>query len=423
MKTLIVGGGGREDALAWKLSKSPLVTKIYTAPGNAGTRLYGENVAIAPDDIPGLLAFALEKSIDLTVVGPELPLTLGIVDAFRSEGLLIFGPTREAAAIEGSKAFCKEMLSAAGIPTADYETFNNAEEALQYLSTATLPLVVKADGLAAGKGVIICHTRAEAGEAVNLIMGERAFGEAGENIIIEDFLEGEEASYLAITDGVGVAALAPAQDHKAVFEGDKGPNTGGMGAYSPAPIIPPLLEEKILETIIRPLIKAMDEAGKRYSGVLYAGLMVSKTGGLKVLEFNCRFGDPECQPIMMRLEDDLFEILLGAAKGELGDRKLNWSDKHSICVVMASAGYPGSYEKGLPIRGLDEVTKMKDVLVFHAGTRISNGDVLTAGGRVLGVTGLGTDIGEARALTYEAVEKISFKGAYYRKDIGEKALR
>lgn len=425
MKTLIVGGGGREDALAWKLSKSPLVTKIYTAPGNAGTRLYGENVAIAPDDISGLQAFALEKSIDLTVVGPELPLTLGIVDAFRAAGLLIFGPTKEAAAIEGSKAFCKEILAAAKIPTAAYEAFNKAEDALQYLSTAALPLVVKADGLAAGKGVIICHTLAEAQDAVTLIMGEKAFGEAGEKIIIEEFLDGEEASYLAITDGVGVAPLAPAQDHKAIFDGDRGPNTGGMGAYSPAPIITPALEEKILETIIKPLIRAMDEAGKRYTGVLYAGLMVSSTGELRVLEFNCRFGDPECQPILMRLEDDLFEILLNAAKGKLGDRKLHWSDKHSLCVVLASGGYPAEYEKGLPIRGLEEVRRMKDVLVFHAGTSNAHGDetVLTAGGRVLGVTGLGTDIREARELTYEAVKKISFKGAYYRKDIAEKALR
>ncbi len=423
MKTLIIGGGGREDALAWKLSESPHVTEIFTAPGNAGTLRYGKNVDISPVDIEGLKRFAIDNSIDLTVVGPELPLTLGIVDSFRSAGLLIFGPTQKAAAIEGSKAFCKDMLRAANIPTADYETFSSAEEAKKYLSTARLPLVVKADGLAAGKGVIICQTLAEATEAVTLIMGEMAFGEAGKRLIIEEFLEGEEASYLAITDGNGVAGLAPAQDHKAIFDGDRGPNTGGMGAYSPAPIITPQLEKKILSSIIKPLIKAMKDVGIVYTGVLYAGLMVSEDGVLKVLEFNCRFGDPECQPILMRLEDDLFEILCDAAKGELGDRVLRWSDKHSLCVVMASEGYPGSYKKDLPISGLEEAGQMSDVLVFHAGTRAEKGTVLTAGGRVLGVTGLGRDIREARTRTYEAVDKISFKGAYYRKDIARKALR
>ncbi len=424
MKTLIIGGGGREDALAWKLSKSPLVTKIYTAPGNAGTRRYGENVAITPDDIESLKNFALHNAIDLTVVGPELPLTMGIVDDFRAAGLTIFGPTKKAAAIEGSKAFCKEMLEAASIPTAEYETFTKTEEALHYLNRAALPLVVKADGLAAGKGVIICHSLKEAQEAVIHIMGEKAFGEAGEKIIIEEFLEGEEASFLAITDGEGVAALAPAQDHKAIFDGDKGPNTGGMGAYSPAPIITPELEKKILASIIRPLIKAMKDFGVRYSGVLYAGLMISESGELKVLEFNCRFGDPECQPILMRLEDDLFEILQSAAIGKLGDRELKWSSKCSLCVVMASAGYPGAYKKGLPISGLEDVRDIKDVIVFHAGTRGGGSEpVLTAGGRVLGVTGLGQDIQEARKKTYEAVEKISFSGAYYRRDIAMKALK
>jgi len=424
LKTLIIGGGGREDALAWKLSKSSLVTKIYIAPGNAGTLRYGENVAISPDDITGLKKFALEHSIDLTVVGPELPLTMGIVDDFRAAGLTIFGPEKKAAAIEGSKAFCKEMLSAANIPTAAYEAFSSSEEALQYLNRASLPLVVKADGLAAGKGVIICHTLQEAQEAVTLIMGEKAFGEAGKKIIIEEFLDGEEASFLAITDGEGVAALAPAQDHKAVFDGDKGPNTGGMGAYSPAPIITPELEKKIIHSVIKPLVKAMNDIGIKYTGVLYAGLMVSKSGEIKVLEFNCRFGDPECQPILMRLEDDLYELLLSAATGQLGDRELKWSRKYSLCVVMASAGYPGAYKKGLAITGLEGVRDMKDVIVFHAGTRGGGSEpVLTSGGRVLGVTGLGSDITEARKKTYEAVALISFKGAYYRRDIAMKALR
>jgi len=423
LKTLIIGGGGREDALAWKLSKSPQVNKIYIAPGNAGTSRYGENVDISPDDINGLKEFAQNKGVDLTVVGPELPLTLGIVDTFRAAKLNIFGPTKEAAAIEGSKAFCKDILKRAGIPTADYEVFHNAEDALLYLETAALPLVVKADGLAAGKGVIICRTRPEAATAVTLIMSEKAFGEAGKNIIIEEFLEGEEASYLAITDGERVVALAPAQDHKAIFDGDRGPNTGGMGAYSPAPIITPELEEVILDSIIKPLIKAMDDAGKRYTGVLYAGLMVSKDGGLKVLEFNCRFGDPETQPILARLEDDLFEILLGSATGRLTKTKLRWSNKHSLCVVMASGGYPGGYKKGLPISGLEAAQKMEDVIVFHAGTRQAHGQVVTSGGRVLGVTGLGRDIKEARRVTYEAVKVIGFEGAYYRKDIAMKALQ
>jgi len=422
LKTLIIGHGGREDALAWKISSSPLVNKIYIAPGNAGTSRYGENIDIVPDDIDALMAFALEKKIDLTIVGPELPLTMGIVDAFRAAGLSIFGPTKEAAAIEGSKAFCKDMLKAADIPTAGYEVFNDAEKAHEYLATAAMPLVVKADGLAAGKGVIICRNCAEAANAVDLIMGEKAFGEAGKNIIIEEFLEGEEASYLAITDGERVVPLAPAQDHKAIFDGDKGPNTGGMGAYSPAPIITTALEEKILETIIKPLILAMAAAGKRYTGVLYAGLMISNTGHIKVLEFNCRFGDPETQPILARLDDDLFEILLGSAKGELKKTRLNWSDKHSLCVVMASKGYPGSYKKGIPISGLKEAGELKDVIVFHAGTKNSGADIVTSGGRVLGVTGLGGSIQEARNLTYEAVRRISFEGAYYRKDIAMKAI-
>jgi len=423
LKTLIIGGGGREDAIAWSISKSPRVSKIYIAPGNAGTSRYGENVDISPDDIAGLMAFAAEKAIDLTIVGPELPLTLGIVDAFRAKGLLIFGPSKEAAALEGSKAFCKEILRSAHIPTADYEAFTCSADALQYLTTAALPLVVKADGLAAGKGVLICRTKDEAEEAVTLIMGKKTFGEAGKKIIIEEFLEGEEASFLAITDGERVVPLAPAQDHKAIFDGDKGPNTGGMGAYSPAPIITPVLETKILDSIIKPIIKAMNDAGKRYTGVLYAGLMISKTGELKVLEFNCRFGDPETQPILARLEDDLFEILFESASGRLTKTRLNWSDKHSLCVVMASGGYPESYKKGLPISGLEEAGKMDNVIVFHAGTKRSNGQVLTSGGRVLGVTGLGKTIEEARRITYDAVKAIKFEGAYYRKDIAMKALR
>jgi len=423
LKTLVIGSGGREDALAWKLSLSPLVGKVYIAPGNAGTALHGENIDISPTDIEGLRNFAIDNRINLTVVGPEVPLTLGIVNTFREVGLRIFGPTKEAAAIEGSKAFCKEMLRRAGIPTADYRVFNDPGEAVSHLESTALPLVVKADGLAAGKGVIICRTRDGATEAINLIMKERAFGEAGDNIIIEEFLEGEEASYLALTDGVKVLPLAPAQDHKAIFDGDNGPNTGGMGAYSPTPIVTPELEGKILESIIRPLIKTMDSIGIRYSGVLYAGLMISKSGEAKVLEFNCRFGDPETQPILARLDDDLFEVLYQCAGEGLVTKELRWSPDHAVCVVMASGGYPGAYEKGLPISGLDDARAMKDVLVFHAGTRdADDGRIVTSGGRVLGVTGLGGDIKEARERAYAAVEKISFKDAYYRKDIAMKAI-
>ncbi len=424
MKTLVIGAGGREDALAWKLSSSPRVDEVYIAPGNAGTELHGTNVDISVSDIRGLRDFALEKGIDLTVVGPELPLTLGIVDTFKEAGLRIFGPTKKAAAIEGSKAFCKDIMRRAGIPTADYRVFESAKDALEYLGTAPMPLVVKADGLAAGKGVIICHERGEAEKAVELIMGEKAFGEAGSRLVIEEFLEGEEASYLAITDGQRALALAPAQDHKAVYDGDKGPNTGGMGAYSPAPIITPALEERILDTIINPIIKTMAGLGIPYRGVLYAGLMISESGEPKVLEFNCRFGDPEAQPILMRLDDDLFEVLWQCAGEGLEKDRLKWSPRPSVCVVMASGGYPGAYEKGLPISGLDEVRAMDDVFVFHAGTRHDNeGRIVTAGGRVLGVTAMGTDIKDARERAYEAVDKISFKGAYYRKDIAMKAIR
>ena len=424
MKTLVIGSGGREDALAWKLSSSPHVEHVYIAPGNAGTATRGTNVDIPVNDISGLRDFAKKEGIDLTVVGPELPLTLGIVDAFTEAGLRVFGPTRAAAAIEGSKAFCKDIMRSAGVPTADYQVFESAEKAREYVENAPLPLVVKADGLAAGKGVIISHERSEALKAIDLIMGERAFGDAGNRVVIEEFLEGEEASYLAITDGEKALALAPAQDHKAVYDGDRGPNTGGRGAYSPAPVITPALEERILETVINPVIRAMAEAGRPYKGVLYAGLMITKSGDPKVLEFNCRFGDPEAQPILMRLEDDLFEILYQCAGEGLGKEKLRWSDRPAVCVVMASGGYPGSYEKGLPISGLDDAGAMDDVVVFHAGTSLDDkGRIVTSGGRVLGVTAMGEDIRAARERAYEAVGKISFEGAYYRKDIAMKAIR
>ncbi|GMR05117.1 MAG: phosphoribosylamine--glycine ligase [Thermodesulfobacteriota bacterium] len=424
MKVLVVGSGGREHALAWKLSQGGKVKKIFIAPGNAGTAMCGENVNIAPDDIEALKGFALEEKIDLTVVGPEIPLTLGIVDTFKEAGLRIFGPTKAAALIEGSKAFCKDLMARHGIPSAAYKKFDDANEALSYIKDAEVPVVIKADGLAAGKGVIICETRAAAAEAISLMMEENAFGEAGNSIVIEEFLTGEEVSILAITDGKTVIALPPAQDHKAIFDGGKGPNTGGMGAYSPTPVITGELEKEVLDTVIIPVIKAMEAEGRRYTGVLYAGLMVSG-GSPRVLEFNCRFGDPETQPILMRLNDGdgLFDILWAAAEGSLKGIEPRWSEKASVCVVMSAGGYPGGYEKGKIITGLEEAGAMEDVMVFHAGTERKNGNVVTSGGRVLGVTALGDTIGEAVDRAYGAVKLISWDGAYYRKDIGLKAIK
>ncbi len=421
MKVLIIGSGGREHALAWKLKQSKKVSRLFIAPGNPGTRLHGENTIIPAEDIEGLRAFALKEKIDLTVVGPELPLTLGIVDAFNSSGLRIFGPTRHAAELEGSKVFCKELMVKYKIPTAWYKKFDNYEKAVSYIETHDGPYVVKADGLAAGKGVIICKTKKEAADAVDLIIRKKAFGVAGKKIIIEEFLEGEEASYLAITDGKTVVPLAPAQDHKAIFDGDRGPNTGGMGAYSPAPLITPALEKEIMGTIMVPTVKAMEAEGRPYKGVLYAGLMISG-GRPKVLEFNCRFGDPETQPILMRLEDDLFDLLLAAAEERLEGVTLNWG-RPAVCVVMSSKGYPGDYRKGDGIDGLEEASRLKDVMVFHAGTAMKEGKVVTSGGRVLGVTALGDDIKGAIENAYRAVSLISWDGAYYRLDIGKKAVK
>ncbi len=422
MKVLIIGGGGREHALAWKLKGSRRVDKIFIAPGNAGTALVGENVAIAADDIAGLKSFAIDAGVDLTVVGPELPLTLGIVDEFTEAGLTIFGPTKGAAEIEGSKVFCKELMIDNHIPTAFYKEFSDPEEAAGYIMLQAPPLVIKADGLAAGKGVSICKTREEAMEAVRRMMKDKVFGAAGERIIIEELLEGEEASILAITDGETIVPLPPAQDHKAIYEGDEGPNTGGMGAYSPAPLVTPEMEARIMEEVMAPTVRAMREAGRSYCGVLYAGLMI-KDGEAKVLEFNCRFGDPETQPILMRMESDLFELLYAASEGRLKEIKPAWSEKASVCVVLSSEGYPGSYVSGRAIEGLDAALLLDDVVVFHAGTALKDSAVVTSGGRVLGVTGIGADIQEAIEKTYAAVEKISWEGAYYRRDIGKKALK
>jgi phosphoribosylamine--glycine ligase len=422
MKVLIVGGGGREDALAWKLSRSKRVTRVYIAPGNAGTSRHGVNIAIIAEDVEGLKAFALAEEIDLTIVGPELPLTLGIADAFIEAGLKVFGPSRRAAEIEGSKAFCKALMLNYSIPTAGYEEFTDAGEALKYVNSQTPPFVVKADGLAAGKGVSICKTRDEAVWAIDQAMDKKVFGKAGEKVIIEEFLSGEEASYLAITDGQTVVPLAPAQDHKAAYDGDEGPNTGGMGAYSPAPLVTPEMEKEIMESVMVPAVKAMAAEGRPYKGVLYAGLMI-EDGRLKVLEFNCRFGDPETQPILARLEDDLFEILYAAAEDRLEDRPLKWSEKAAVCVVLSSKGYPGKYEKGKEIKGIEEAEAGEDVVVFHAGTAVKDERVVTSGGRVLGVTALGDDIEEAIENAYWAVGKISWDGVHYRTDIGKKALK
>ncbi len=422
MKVLIIGAGGREHALAWKLSKSGRVGKIFIAPGNAGTAEIGENVDIKADDIPALVKFAESSNIDLTVVGPELPLTLGIVDDFRSAGLKVFGPSKRAAELEGSKAFCKDLLKKHNIPSAEYEKFTDAGDAKEYLKSAMLPLVVKADGLAAGKGVIICHTREEAEQAVALLMEDRAFGSAGETIIVEEFLEGEEVSILAISDGTTIVPLAPAQDHKAIFDGDKGPNTGGMGAYSPAPLLTPAMEADILENILEPTIQAMDDEGREYTGVLYAGLMI-KNGEAKVLEFNCRFGDPETQPVLMRLENDLFELLMAATEEDLDEVSLTWTNSSAVCVVLAADGYPGKYETGRVISGLDKLSGREDVIAFHAGTRTENNAVVTAGGRVLGITALGASTADAITRAYKAVETIEWDGLYYRTDIGAKAVQ
>ncbi len=422
MKVLVVGSGGREHAIAWKLKQSSRIKKIFSAPGNPGTAETGENVPIKADDIEGLKDFALSEGIDLTVVGPELPLTLGIVDLFKREGLKIFGPEKGAAELEGSKVFSKELMAEYNIPTAGFRVFDDMEEAKRYVESKGAPLVVKADGLAAGKGAIVCKKTEEALEALRLIMEERAFGDAGRRVVIEDFLEGEEASFICITDGKNVVPLAASQDHKAVYDGDRGPNTGGMGAYSPAPIVTGELEREIVDTIMVPVVRAMEAEGRPYRGVLYAGLMI-RDGRPMVLEFNCRFGDPEAQPLLVRLKDDLFELLLEASTGSLDGVELHWDERAALCVVMASKGYPGSYEKGKEIHGLEEVSKMEDVVVFHAGTALKDGKVVTAGGRVLGVTGLGKDIKEAMERAYSAVKKISWDGVYYRTDIGMKALK
>lgn len=421
MKVLVVGGGGREHALVWKIAQSPRVSKVFCAPGNAGIAQQATLVSINANDLNDLLDFALKERVDLTVVGPEEPLTRGIVDLFESKGLTIFGANQKAAELEGSKAFAKRMMKTYHIPTASYEVFEDRQQAIQYVREQGAPIVVKADGLAAGKGVILCKTVEDALEAIDQMMVKKIFGEAGRRVVIEEYLVGEEASYIALTDGKAILPLASSQDHKAVYDGDEGPNTGGMGAYSPAPVVTEEVNQRIVEKILRPVIQGMAEEGRPYKGVIYAGLMIHN-GQPKVLEFNARFGDPETQPVLMRMKGDIVPFLLACIEGTLSQCKMEWDDRASVCVVMASKGYPGNYEKGKIIRGLDEVSRLEDIFVFHAGTALKEGQTVTSGGRVLGVTGLGENIPRAIEKTYQAVQKISWEGVHYRRDIGKKAL-
>jgi phosphoribosylamine--glycine ligase len=421
MKILVIGGGGREHALVWKIARSPLVAKIYCAPGNPGTAPLAENVPIAVDQLDKLLAFAYETGIDLTVVGPEQPLSLGITDLFEAHGLKVFGPSKKAALIEGSKAFSKDLMQRYDIPTAAYGVFTDLEEAEAFIGRTGAPIVVKADGLAAGKGVIIAHTVGEAVSAVRDMLSGNAFGAAGSRVVIEEFLTGEEASFLVITDGKRILPLASAQDHKAIFDGDQGPNTGGMGAYSPAPVVTPAIHEIAMRRVLQPAVDGLAAEGRPYRGVLYAGLMV-KDGEVKTLEFNARFGDPECQPLLMRMKSDIVPVLLAVADGDLSGIELEWHDKAAVCVVMAAGGYPGDYRKGDEIRGLDQAAKLEDVYVFHAGTTTRDGACVTNGGRVLGVTALGSTVGEAISGAYQGVDRITWSGVQYRSDIGRKAL-
>ena len=420
MEVLVIGGGGREHALVWKIKQSPRVKKIYCAPGNAGTGEIAENIPIAADDIPSLLEFALQKEIGLTVVGPEQPLVMGVVDQFEEKGLRIFGPNARAAELEGSKSFAKDIMAKYGLPTAEYKTFSSSDNAAEYIKFKDCPLVIKADGLAAGKGVLLCQTADEALAAVDSIMGKKSFGKAGNQIVVEEFLQGQEVSVLAFSDGQTVLLMDSAQDHKAAYDGDKGPNTGGMGAYSPAPVFTEIMRQKVHDQIMQPMIRAMQQEDRPFKGILYAGLMLTKTGS-QVLEFNVRFGDPETQPLLVRMDSDIIPVFEACIDGTLDQCPLQWKNESSVCVVMAAEGYPGSYEKGKPISGLQNANSLPGVEVFHAGTKTQDGEVLTQGGRILGVTATGENIGTAIAKAYEAVDKIKWQGIHYRKDIGHRA--
>jgi len=428
MKVLVIGSGGREHAICWKIAQSKKVKKIYCAPGNGGISKVAETIDIKADDIKALLDFARFQRIDLTVTGPEAPLVAGIVDLFQKEGLRIFGPSRRVSMLEGSKIFAKETMKRFGVPTADFKVFDDFNAAKDYVAQKRTPVVIKADGLAQGKGVTVAETHDEAVAALKSSMVDKIFGSAGERVVVEECLRGEEASIIVISDGENVVPMATSQDHKRVSDGDKGQNTGGIGAYSPTPLVTPEIEKRIMDEVIYPMINGLSEDGISYKGVLYAGIMLTKDGP-KTLEFNVRFGDPETQVILPRLKSDLVELMERSIDGTLGKAEAAWHEKNAVCVVIASGGYPGHYEKGKEITGLDEADKLKDVVVFHAGTktssivhRPSSIKYVTDGGRVLGVTGLGDDIESAISTAYKAVSKIKFKNMHFRRDIGEKAI-
>ena len=421
MRVLVVGGGGREHALAWRLKRSPQVEALFCAPGNAGIADLAECVPVAADDLAGLVRFAKERAIDLTVVGPERPLTLGLVDRFRDASLRAFGPTAAGAQLEGSKVFTKELLDRLGVPTAAFGTFTDVDAALAHVKRAGAPLVVKADGLAAGKGVYICRTEAEARDAVDQVMRARIFGEAGTRVVIEELLEGEELSFMALTDGTTILPLASSQDHKRIGDGDTGPNTGGMGAYSPPPIATPELEAHVMRDVIRPVVEGLARDGIRYTGILYAGLMV-RDGRATVLEFNVRLGDPEAQVLLARLDSDLTDLMVRTCDGRLAGTTIAWDPRAAVCVVLAAEGYPGTPKTGVPISGLDGLREWPNGIVFHAGTKRTDGRVVADGGRVLGVTALGDTIRAAVDEAYRGVGRISWPGMQYRRDIGHRAL-
>lgn len=423
MNILIIGNGGREHALAWKAAQSPLAERVFVAPGNAGTALEPalQNVDIAATDIPALLAFAQSEKIDLTIVGPEAPLVKGVVDTFRKAGLKIFGPTKAAAQLEGSKAFTKDFLARHQIPTAEYHNFTDVELALQYVRAKGAPIVIKADGLAAGKGVIVAMTQEEAEAAVRDMLAGNAFGDAGHRIVVEEFLDGEEASFIVMVDGEHVLPMATSQDHKRVGDGDTGPNTGGMGAYSPAPVVTAEIHQRVMDEVIWPTVRGMAAEGNVYTGFLYAGLMIGQDGQPKVIEFNCRFGDPETQPIMLRLQSDLVELCLAACEGKLDEKTSQWDERPALGVVLAAGGYPGDYRTGDVIHGLP-LEEVADGKIFHAGTRLEDDLVMTNGGRVLCVTALGTDVAAAQRRAYELATPVSWDGSFCRRDIGYRAI-
>ncbi|HLD50366.1 MAG TPA: phosphoribosylamine--glycine ligase [bacterium] len=421
MKVLIIGSGGREHALAWKISQSPLLTKLYAAPGNAGISKYAQCCSIQAEDIPALLAFVKKENIDLTIVGPEAPLVEGITDEFQKEGLKVFGPSKAAALLEGSKAFAKEKMTQFGIQTASYDVFPNINEAKHFVIETEMPVVIKADGLAQGKGVVICESSQEAVNALTRIMTEGVFGESGKRVIVEKKLEGEELSILALTDGEKIIPLATSQDHKRAYDYDRGPNTGGMGAYSPCPFISDEKFTEIIDAVIRPMVDGLRKEGIPYRGLLYAGVMMTKNGPF-VLEYNCRFGDPEAQAVLPRLKSDLLPVLAEIASGSLTTQNLEWHEKACLAIVVASGGYPAFYHKGFPIHGLESLSHLEDAFVFHAATEFQDNRVVTTGGRVLAVCALGDNLRSAHDRAYSLVGKVNFEGSFYRRDIGRRAM-